>query len=178
MGLISCDIWFEAPGEFSHCLLTHLVQTAPSQVSGVMKERVLQRSVELSWQEPEHPNGVITEYEIKYYEKVSVREPWCGQSHARCQLTALHTSAGHCPAFGATPGSGLTISNHLYRLWFMTESKISICQLLVSHKWGYYICSGFLEIFFNYSIKNALMTQKVINPIRLGKCPLSVDLFT
>uniref|UniRef100_A0A663EIG1 receptor protein-tyrosine kinase n=1 Tax=Aquila chrysaetos chrysaetos TaxID=223781 RepID=A0A663EIG1_AQUCH len=41
----------------------------PSQVSGVMKERVLQRSVELSWQEPEHPNGVITEYEIKYYEK-------------------------------------------------------------------------------------------------------------
>uniref|UniRef100_A0A8D0C503 receptor protein-tyrosine kinase n=1 Tax=Salvator merianae TaxID=96440 RepID=A0A8D0C503_SALMN len=41
----------------------------PSQVSGVMKEKVLQRSVELSWQEPEHPNGVITEYEIKYYEK-------------------------------------------------------------------------------------------------------------
>ncbi|XP_069462550.1 ephrin type-A receptor 7 isoform X2 [Ambystoma mexicanum] len=44
-------------------------QAAPSQVSGVMKERVLQRRIELSWQEPEHPNGVITEYEIKYYEK-------------------------------------------------------------------------------------------------------------
>ncbi|XP_018414453.1 PREDICTED: ephrin type-A receptor 7 isoform X3 [Nanorana parkeri] len=44
-------------------------QAAPSQVSGVMKERVLQRIVDLSWQEPEHPNGVITEYEIKYYEK-------------------------------------------------------------------------------------------------------------
>ncbi|XP_072264754.1 ephrin type-A receptor 7 isoform X2 [Pyxicephalus adspersus] len=44
-------------------------QAAPSQVSGVMKERVLQRVVDLSWQEPEHPNGVITEYEIKYYEK-------------------------------------------------------------------------------------------------------------
>ncbi|CAJ0936039.1 unnamed protein product [Ranitomeya imitator] len=42
---------------------------APSQVSGVMKDRVLQRAVDLSWQEPEHPNGVITEYEIKYYEK-------------------------------------------------------------------------------------------------------------
>ncbi|XP_029140096.1 ephrin type-A receptor 7 [Protobothrops mucrosquamatus] len=48
---------------------TYFLQTAPSQVSGVMKEKVLQRSVELSWQEPEHPNGVITEYEIKYYEK-------------------------------------------------------------------------------------------------------------
>ncbi|XP_051781617.1 ephrin type-A receptor 7 isoform X1 [Erpetoichthys calabaricus] len=44
-------------------------QAAPSQVSEVVKERVLQRSIELSWQEPEHPNGVITEYEIKYYEK-------------------------------------------------------------------------------------------------------------
>ncbi|KAG2467741.1 EPHA7 protein, partial [Polypterus senegalus] len=39
------------------------------KVSEVVKERVLQRSIELSWQEPEHPNGVITEYEIKYYEK-------------------------------------------------------------------------------------------------------------
>ncbi|MEE6507983.1 hypothetical protein FKM82_017951 [Ascaphus truei] len=47
----------------------YIACTPPSQVSGVMKERVLQRSVNLSWQEPEHPNGVITEYEIKYYEK-------------------------------------------------------------------------------------------------------------
>uniref|UniRef100_A0A8C7M3Q4 Ephrin type-A receptor 7 n=1 Tax=Oncorhynchus kisutch TaxID=8019 RepID=A0A8C7M3Q4_ONCKI len=43
--------------------------TAPSQVSEVIKERVQQRSIQLSWQEPEQPNGVITEYEIKYYEK-------------------------------------------------------------------------------------------------------------
>uniref|UniRef100_A0A674DUG2 Ephrin type-A receptor 7 n=1 Tax=Salmo trutta TaxID=8032 RepID=A0A674DUG2_SALTR len=42
---------------------------APSQVSEVIKERVQQRSIQLSWQEPEQPNGVITEYEIKYYEK-------------------------------------------------------------------------------------------------------------
>ncbi|KAL0967326.1 hypothetical protein UPYG_G00250850 [Umbra pygmaea] len=44
-------------------------QAAPSQVSEVIKERVQQRSIHLSWQEPEQPNGVITEYEIKYYEK-------------------------------------------------------------------------------------------------------------
>ncbi|XP_072913589.1 ephrin type-A receptor 7 isoform X4 [Hemitrygon akajei] len=44
-------------------------QAAPSQVSGVMKDSVQQRTVNLSWKEPEHPNGVITEYEIKYYEK-------------------------------------------------------------------------------------------------------------
>lgn len=51
-------------------MLSSCAVSAPSQVSGVMKERVLQRIVDLSWQEPEHPNGVITEYEIKYYEKV------------------------------------------------------------------------------------------------------------
>lgn len=46
--------------------------SAPSQVSEVIKERVQEHSIQLSWQEPEQPNGVITEYEIKYYEKVSV----------------------------------------------------------------------------------------------------------
>ncbi|XP_018555180.1 ephrin type-A receptor 7 isoform X2 [Lates calcarifer] len=44
-------------------------QAAPSQVSEVIKEKVQQRSIQLSWQEPHQPNGVITEYEIKYYEK-------------------------------------------------------------------------------------------------------------
>ncbi|XP_028253439.1 ephrin type-A receptor 7 [Parambassis ranga] len=44
-------------------------QAAPSQVSKVIKEKVQQRSIQLSWQEPHQPNGVITEYEIKYYEK-------------------------------------------------------------------------------------------------------------
>ncbi|KTG40881.1 hypothetical protein cypCar_00004305 [Cyprinus carpio] len=47
--------------------------SAPSQVSEVIKERVQQHSVQLSWQEPEQPNGVITEYEIKYYEKLAVK---------------------------------------------------------------------------------------------------------
>ncbi|MEQ2161643.1 Ephrin type-A receptor 7 [Goodea atripinnis] len=40
-----------------------------SRVSEVIKEKVQQRSIQLSWQEPQQPNGVITEYEIKYYEK-------------------------------------------------------------------------------------------------------------
>lgn len=48
-----------------------VVPTAPSQVSEVTKESVQQRSIQLSWHEPQQPNGVITEYEIKYYEKVS-----------------------------------------------------------------------------------------------------------
>uniref|UniRef100_A0A8C5NHQ5 receptor protein-tyrosine kinase n=1 Tax=Gouania willdenowi TaxID=441366 RepID=A0A8C5NHQ5_GOUWI len=49
-------------------------QAAPSQVSQVIKEKVQQRSIQLSWQEPQQPNGVITEYEIKYYEKALEQE--------------------------------------------------------------------------------------------------------
>ncbi|XP_061756371.1 ephrin type-A receptor 7 isoform X4 [Nerophis ophidion] len=45
-------------------------QAAPSQISEVIKEKVHQRSIQLSWQEPQQSNGIITEYEIKYYEKV------------------------------------------------------------------------------------------------------------
>ncbi|XP_029705349.1 LOW QUALITY PROTEIN: ephrin type-A receptor 7 [Takifugu rubripes] len=44
-------------------------QSAPSQISKFIKEAVQQRSIQLSWQEPRQANGVIKEYEIKYYEK-------------------------------------------------------------------------------------------------------------
>ncbi|XP_078235246.1 ephrin type-A receptor 8 [Pogona vitticeps] len=44
-------------------------QAAPSQVLGVRQENVGQNSITLLWQEPDQPNGIILEYEIKYYEK-------------------------------------------------------------------------------------------------------------
>lgn len=47
---------------------------APSQISKFIKEAVQQRSIQLSWQEPHHANGAIKEYEIKYYEKVSLSQ--------------------------------------------------------------------------------------------------------
>lgn len=54
---------------------THLTEAglpplAPSQVLVIRQERAGQTSVSLLWQEPEQPNGIILEYEIKYYEKV------------------------------------------------------------------------------------------------------------
>ncbi|XP_077881679.1 ephrin type-A receptor 8 isoform X3 [Ictidomys tridecemlineatus] len=45
-------------------------QAAPSQVVVIRQERAGQTSVSLLWQEPEQPNGIILEYEVKYYEKV------------------------------------------------------------------------------------------------------------
>uniref|UniRef100_A0A8C4S9B3 Ephrin type-A receptor 7 n=1 Tax=Erpetoichthys calabaricus TaxID=27687 RepID=A0A8C4S9B3_ERPCA len=44
-------------------------QAAPSQVMIIRQENTSQNSVTLMWHEPEQPNGVILEYEVKFYEK-------------------------------------------------------------------------------------------------------------
>lgn len=45
---------------------------APSEVLAIRQENTSQNSVTLMWHEPHQPNGVILEYDIKYYEKVRV----------------------------------------------------------------------------------------------------------
>ncbi|XP_072860068.2 ephrin type-A receptor 5 isoform X10 [Pogona vitticeps] len=42
---------------------------APSPITNVKKGKVAKNSISLSWQEPDRPNGIILEYEIKYFEK-------------------------------------------------------------------------------------------------------------
>ncbi|PIO22808.1 hypothetical protein AB205_0097020 [Aquarana catesbeiana] len=44
-------------------------QAAPSQVVTIRKEKTSQNTITLVWQEPDQPNGIILEYEIKYFEK-------------------------------------------------------------------------------------------------------------
>ncbi|XP_051894994.1 ephrin type-A receptor 8 isoform X2 [Pristis pectinata] len=44
-------------------------QAAPSQILVVKQENTSQNSVTLMWHEPDQPNGIILEYEIKYFEK-------------------------------------------------------------------------------------------------------------
>ncbi|XP_015675447.2 ephrin type-A receptor 3 [Protobothrops mucrosquamatus] len=44
-------------------------QAAPSPITAIRKDRTSRNSVSLSWHEPEHPNGIILDYEVKYYEK-------------------------------------------------------------------------------------------------------------
>lgn len=58
------------------------------------QESTGQNSVTLLWQEPDQPNGIILEYEIKYYEKVTpslfLRDPcwqpreFSGRLRGRC----------------------------------------------------------------------------------------------
>ncbi|XP_034410978.1 LOW QUALITY PROTEIN: ephrin type-A receptor 4-A-like [Cyclopterus lumpus] len=41
----------------------------PSPVSSILATDVTRHSLSLSWQQPDRPNGVILEYEVKFYEK-------------------------------------------------------------------------------------------------------------
>ncbi|XP_043369135.1 ephrin type-A receptor 5 isoform X10 [Dermochelys coriacea] len=43
--------------------------TTPSPISIVKKGKIAKNSISLSWLEPDRPNGIILEYEIKYFEK-------------------------------------------------------------------------------------------------------------
>uniref|UniRef100_A0A8C4HUM4 receptor protein-tyrosine kinase n=1 Tax=Dicentrarchus labrax TaxID=13489 RepID=A0A8C4HUM4_DICLA len=44
-------------------------QAAPSPVSFIQATDVTRHSLSLAWQQPDRPNGVILEYEVKFYEK-------------------------------------------------------------------------------------------------------------
>ncbi|XP_048845707.1 ephrin type-A receptor 4-like [Brienomyrus brachyistius] len=44
-------------------------QAAPSQVTTIQTKEITRHAVSLVWQSPERSNGVILEYEVKYYEK-------------------------------------------------------------------------------------------------------------
>uniref|UniRef100_A0A8C4UFR8 Ephrin type-B receptor 2 n=1 Tax=Falco tinnunculus TaxID=100819 RepID=A0A8C4UFR8_FALTI len=46
-------------------------QAAPSTVPIMHQVSATMRSITLSWPQPEQPNGIILDYEIRYYEKVS-----------------------------------------------------------------------------------------------------------
>ncbi|XP_026130873.1 ephrin type-A receptor 8-like isoform X4 [Carassius auratus] len=69
--------------------------TTPSQVMAIRQENASQNSVTLFWHEPAQPNGVILEYDIKYYEKDNEQ-----QSYAT--LKSKNTSA---KVSGLKPGT-------------------------------------------------------------------------
>lgn len=45
---------------------------APTPVTDIRTDKIEQKSVSLSWQEPGFPTTNSTEYEVKYYEKVGL----------------------------------------------------------------------------------------------------------
>ncbi|KAJ6669273.1 hypothetical protein lerEdw1_008082 [Lerista edwardsae] len=55
----------------SNFLCEHVTIVAPSTVPIMHQVSASMRSITLSWPQPEQPNGIILDYEIRYYEKVS-----------------------------------------------------------------------------------------------------------
>ncbi len=49
---------------------------APSTVSIMHQVSRTIDSITLSWSQPDQPNGVILDYELQYYEKVSHKHTW------------------------------------------------------------------------------------------------------
>ena len=58
------------PPKVRYLLFFFFPPLAPSSIALVQAKEVTRYSVALAWLEPDRPNGVILEYEVKYYEKV------------------------------------------------------------------------------------------------------------
>lgn len=82
-----------------------LYAPAPSQVVVIRQERAGQTSVSLLWQEPEQPNGIILEYEIKYYEKVPPTGTGAGEGGRRGTEADRPSPTGRTRRCRATPPS-------------------------------------------------------------------------
>ncbi|XP_032916491.1 ephrin type-A receptor 5-like isoform X5 [Catharus ustulatus] len=80
-------------------------QAAPSPVSTVKKGKITKNSISLSWQEPDRPNGIILEYEIKYFEKFIASEEQCKNQDQETSYTIIKSKETTITADGLKPGS-------------------------------------------------------------------------
>lgn len=91
--------WFAT--SLTCCVLLSLFPAAPSTVSIMHQVSRTVDSITLSWSQPDQPNGVILDYELQYYEKVSVTRwhivpsarvvSWKHQSHLSLLPIRLNT---------------------------------------------------------------------------------------
>lgn len=88
-------------------------------VTDIRTDKVEQKSVSLSWQEPGFPTANGTEYEVKYYEKVGsgdwlqflvMLQPSLANSQALPHQPGLPGGAGW--AAGAVGAAGASASGH------------------------------------------------------------------
>ncbi|XP_032916482.1 ephrin type-A receptor 5 isoform X20 [Catharus ustulatus] len=79
--------------------------TTPSPVSTVKKGKITKNSISLSWQEPDRPNGIILEYEIKYFEKFIASEEQCKNQDQETSYTIIKSKETTITADGLKPGS-------------------------------------------------------------------------
>uniref|UniRef100_A0A8C7EZC8 receptor protein-tyrosine kinase n=1 Tax=Oncorhynchus kisutch TaxID=8019 RepID=A0A8C7EZC8_ONCKI len=139
-------------------------QAAPSPVTVIRKDRTSRNSISLSWLEPERPNGIILDYEVKYYEKVGkvktegvtfssviVTDRFCGYRRSKHpDEKRLHFGNGHL----RLPGIRTYVDPHTYEdpsqavhefAKELDASCIAIDKVVGAGEFGE-VCSGRLRL--------------------------------
>lgn len=108
--------------------------SAPSPITVVKRGKTAKNSIAVSWQEPDRPNGIILEYEIKYFEKVIT-----GGQYTPCKkkLDMVHFCVGKdrfsCNNMRCMWMINMCFSWNLYFLFYFNEP---MSRLLTN---GYFI---------------------------------------
>uniref|UniRef100_A0A7N8XL02 receptor protein-tyrosine kinase n=1 Tax=Mastacembelus armatus TaxID=205130 RepID=A0A7N8XL02_9TELE len=104
-------------------------QAAPSVVPIMHQVSSTSRSFSLSWQPPEQPNGIILDYEIRYYDKVE----W-GDKCLNFSLTSHETPS--VVLEGLRPGTGYVVQVRARTVaGYGIFSKEMLFQTLTDGKW-------------------------------------------
>ncbi|RVE58141.1 hypothetical protein OJAV_G00206300 [Oryzias javanicus] len=103
-------------------------QAAPSPVSGIRKEKTTRNSVSLAWQEPERPNGIILDYEIKYYEKEEQETSYTILRARGCNVTlgGLKPNTAYLLQIRARTAAGYGASSTTFQFETSPDSAFSI----------------------------------------------------
>ncbi|KAK3534164.1 hypothetical protein QTP86_002310 [Hemibagrus guttatus] len=68
-------------------------KSSPSMVPIMHQVSSTMRSITLSWPQPEQPNGIILDYELRYYEKGSELDPERRRLHQRRKFKIVSTTS-------------------------------------------------------------------------------------
>uniref|UniRef100_A0A3P8W3X9 receptor protein-tyrosine kinase n=1 Tax=Cynoglossus semilaevis TaxID=244447 RepID=A0A3P8W3X9_CYNSE len=103
-------------------------QAAPSSVTLIKKEKTSRNSVSLSWQEPERPNGIILDYEIKYYEKEEQETSYTILRARGCNVTlnGLKPNTAYLLQIRARTAAGYGASSPSFQFETSPDSAFSI----------------------------------------------------
>uniref|UniRef100_A0A669BW20 Ephrin type-A receptor 3 n=1 Tax=Oreochromis niloticus TaxID=8128 RepID=A0A669BW20_ORENI len=102
--------------------------TPPSPVAVIKKEKTTRSSVSLSWQEPERPNGIILDYEIKYYEKEEQETSYTILRARGCNVTlnGLKPNTAYLLQIRARTAAGYGASSPTFQFETSPDSAFSI----------------------------------------------------
>ncbi|XP_056435406.1 ephrin type-A receptor 3 isoform X2 [Gadus chalcogrammus] len=103
-------------------------QAAPSPVTVIRKESTSRNSISLSWLEPERPNGIILDYEVKYYEKQEQETSYTILRAKGCNVTlsGLKADTAYLLQIRARTAAGYGASSRSFEFETSPDSAFSM----------------------------------------------------